>query len=122
MKNILNFKVFNERKEISIKELPEDLQTYLFEIFEDSKKNLPHKFTIKEISLDKIKNIELDINRGKKHAEKMIGKKTPPIIISDGKLIDGGHRIYAKKQEGKKYILAIDLSGIIKPQKNAPTI
>jgi ParB-like chromosome segregation protein Spo0J len=40
----------------------------------------------------------------------MVGQQLPPIIISNGKVLDGRHRIFAAKKEGKHSIRAIDLS------------
>lgn len=41
--------------------------------------------------------------------------KTPPIVIADGKLIDGGHRVAAAQRRGITKLRAIDLTGLLNP-------
>ena len=42
----------------------------------------------------------------------------PPVVIADGKLIDGMHRVSEAQKQGVKSISAIDLSGYISPTES----
>ncbi|OFZ56994.1 MAG: hypothetical protein A3D92_20710 [Bacteroidetes bacterium RIFCSPHIGHO2_02_FULL_44_7] len=101
-----------EKKSILLKDLPEDMQVLISQLFEDKFAIEPPKiFPLITIDLDKLPILPLDKrDRGEKHVEKMIGLFLPPIIVSNGKLIDGRHRIHAAKKENKKTIKAIDLT------------
>jgi len=96
---------------ISINSLPEDMQVLLFQFFEDNELELPEELPLITISTDLFKNIPFSTNdRGEEYANVMIGADLPPIIISKGTILDGRHRLYAAKKEGKRYLKAIDLT------------
>ncbi len=42
-------------------------------------------------------------------------EKLPPIVVADGKLVDGGHRVAAAQRRGIRVLRAIDLTGMIDP-------
>lgn len=96
---------------IQVDTLPEDMQVLLFQFFEDNGLELPSELPIVTILVDWFNNIPFSKNdRGEEYANAMIGQKVPPIVISNGNILDGRHRLFAAKKEGKKYIEAIDLS------------
>jgi len=103
--------------EIKISSLPEDLQQLLTDILFDNATAYArlsvHTFTIKLIELSRFPaEIPLDDCRGKRHAQEMINCDLPPIILCGNQLLDGRHRIWAARREGKKTIQAIDLREI----------
>lgn len=53
-------------------------------------------------------------DRGAAYAMAM-GRDVPPIIVADGHVLDGRHRLYAARQRGDATIDAIDLSGLAHP-------
>jgi hypothetical protein len=96
---------------IRVNTLPEDLQTLLFQYFEDNGFELPEELPLVTILVDWFENIPFSKNdRGEEYANNMIGQDLPPIVISNGNILDGRHRLFAAKKEGKKYLKAIDLT------------
>jgi hypothetical protein len=43
-------------------------------------------------------------------------KDMPPVVIANGKLIDGGHRVAAAQRRGITVLRAIDMTGVIDPE------
>lgn len=96
---------------ISLNSLPKDMQELISQFFGDQNKELPTTLPIKNVKVSNLPLLPLNPNdRGEIHISNMIGKELPPIIISNGKLLDGKHRIYAAKKEGKQTLKAIDLT------------
>ena len=82
---------------------------------------VPQELTVRTIPLPWFSEVQLqaegcDDRGGERHARKMLKCKTlPPIIVADGYVVDGQHRLWAaqaERQWGRKTIDAIDLSGI----------
>jgi hypothetical protein len=98
-------------KTISVESLPEDMQVLLFQFFEDNGLELPSELPLVTLDTEPFENIPFSKNdRGEEYANNMIGKDVPPIVISNGNILDGRHRLFAAKKEGLKYIKAIDLT------------
>lgn len=96
---------------ISYHRLPKDLPMLLYQFFEDSDNDIPKEFPITKIPIDSFPKVPFtEGDRGKEYAVQMIGKNLPPVIVSNGYWLDGRHRVYAAKLEGKKFIDSIDLS------------
>lgn len=49
-------------------------------------------------------------SRGMQYIREMMGCELPPVVVKDGKLIDGWHRTKAAKKAGLAEMLAIDFS------------
>lgn len=129
------FEIFSESSSSKIKhsDLPQDMQIFLFETLEDAGIDVEDidnmEYNVVSIPLDLLPIIPFNRgDRGLQHVQKMVGKDLPPIIISGNNIIDGRHRIRAKKIEANKRGLsgtdmkAIDLTKLVKVTGNHPQI
>lgn len=48
-------------------------------------------------------------DRSESHAQAMVGRRVPPVLVANGRLIDGKHRAYAARLAGLDAVAAIDL-------------
>lgn len=112
MKQFIKQRLHEElTRTISVDSLPEDMQVLLFQFFEDNGLELPSELPLVTILVDWFENIPFSKNdRGEEYANNMIGMDLPPIVISNGNILDGRHRLYAAKKAGVKYLKAIDLT------------
>lgn len=55
---------------------------------------------------------EAGYDRGSAYAQAMVMANTPPILIADGRWMDGRHRVHQARALGETHIWAFDLSGI----------
>lgn len=101
-------------------DLPEDMRVLISQFLEDAdiEEVEPHQLVLARIPLSDFPDVPLadgDFDdRGVPYAMDMIRQKNlPPIIVEDHQWIDGRHRVWAAKQEGRKYITAIDLSAFM---------
>jgi hypothetical protein len=112
MKKFIKHRLHEElTKTIPVHSLPEDMQVLLFQFFEDNGLELPSELPLVTLNTEPYENIPFSKNdRGEEYANRMIGQDVPPIVISNGNILDGRHRLFAAKKEGKKYLKAIDLT------------
>lgn len=106
-------------KEINTADLPEDKQDILMSFFGEFGQDTPSRLPVRSLPVSAFPNVKLadgvNDERGESYARKMIGKEVPPIIVYGNTWLDGRHRVWAAKQEGKKTIEAIDLANLLPP-------
>lgn len=99
-----------------IASLPRDMREELFNLhatsvnLEASEKAF-YRLRVPLIEVD-ISKVRVDRSNLDRYQEP---RSLPPIVVADGKLIDGGHRVAAAQKLGIKSLLAIDLSGLLSP-------
>jgi hypothetical protein len=60
----------------------------------------------------------VDVSSYPSHAvASYVPETLPPIVVADGKLVDGGHRVAAAQRRGIRRLWAVDLTGVIDPQR-----
>lgn len=108
-----------ERTRCSFRDLPEDLQTLIFEIVnvvagEHGLEELEdHEFEIHLCSTAAFPCVPMSRDyRGEKYAEAMIGQRLPPVVMHGDKWLDGRHRLLALRRAGITCVECIDLSEI----------
>ena len=106
-------------KEINTADLPEDKQDILMSFFGEFGQDTPSRLPVRSLPVSAFPNVKLadgvNDERGESYAQEMIGKKVPPIIVYGNDWLDGRHRVWAAKQEGKETIDAIDLADLLPP-------
>lgn len=93
--------------------LPDDLQTFLFENLESKGFETPTEYNVSDVNvadLPKISSKQLDKSRGEKYSdENFSDNQKHPIVIINGNMEDGFHRLFAAQKRGDKKIEAIIL-------------
>ncbi len=106
-----------ERKagRMAVSRLPEDMQVLLQDYFGAVGMDLPETLPLVQIDTHRLPAVGFEgmgsDSRGKPYAEAMIGRHVPPVVIADGFLLDGRHRLWAARQEGLSWIWALTLTG-----------
>ena len=111
MKHLLLFERFGAT--IAYADLPDDMQTLLFELFDDENRDAPEEFPLVDVAVSRFPETEWNEgDRGEDYARDMMGADDlPPVVIAGDNWLDGRHRVWAAKQEGRTHIQAIDLGG-----------
>jgi hypothetical protein len=100
-------------------DLPESMQVIIQDWAENSiiPKRLKYCLialsTLPNVPVNKETDSDFDGVRDEVYALKMDLNKVPPIIIANGVLMDGRHRVFSARAKGLKEIHAIDLTGVI---------
>ncbi len=82
---------------------------------------VPVDLPIVDVALDDVPEVPLadpeadGDDRGVDHARAMDPARVPPIVIADGLLLDGRHRVWRSRDLGLATIQAVDLTGIADP-------
>lgn len=113
---------------VPFRSLPEDMHILIYDFVlwvaaEDGKGAverdypIPRHLPLLEIPLDHLPDVPLDpCDRGEEHAMDFRKGEHPPIIVADGQLYDGRHRIWGARHRGDtESLLAIDLTGMVSP-------
>lgn len=108
-----------DRKRCSFRDLPDDLQTLIFEIVDvvAGERGLErleaHEFEIHLLPIAAFPRVPISGDyRGEKYAEAMAGKHLPPLVVHGKKWLDGRHRLCALRRAGVTYVECIDLSDV----------
>ena len=104
---------------IHVQQLPDDLQVLLDEMLATGSdagirdRLWTHAFTVRHVPLSRFpRNIAFSDYRKENYAREMVGCNLPPIVLCGNLLLDGKHRIWVARREGRKTIAAIDLAEI----------
>jgi len=104
---------------IRVKELPFDVQVLLDDMLgadsdaEIHRRLWTHHFTVRHVALSRFpRDISFCDYRNEDYAREMIGGSLPPIVLCGDMLLDGRHRVWVARQEGRRRIAVIDLSEI----------
>ncbi len=106
-------------KSVYVRQLPADLQVLLDDMLgagsgaKIHRRLWKHGFRIRQVPVSRFPRRVAFIDcRKERYARQMIGCNLPPIILCGYMLLDGTHRVWAARQEGRKTVSAIDLSEI----------
>ncbi len=119
------------KRVVNVEDLPNDLQAFIYEATEEKtgKPQLEDKYNVYDVKVSDLPTVnekDLDTERGKKYATENFGdNQKHPIVLIDGKLEDGFHRLYAAQQRGDKNIEAIIIntkSNETKPQESVSSV
>ena len=118
-------RILNESQVITYDDFPTDMQEWLLSFVEQygddeawEKLHGGYEFEVMDIPTSYFPNVEelaffehirFD-ETDELTSQLMIGKNLPPVIICDGILVDGFHRVWAAQYEGKQSVQAIDIS------------
>ncbi len=108
-----------QRRTVRFSDLPHDMQVLIDDFVRgiDEKRRLPARLPLIEVETARIPVVALDpFDRGEDHAMAMDLDEVPPIIVAEGRFMDGKHRAHAARRRGRASLTAIDLSGIIDPK------
>ena len=92
--------------------LPEDILDTLQSLYGEVGRDVPPTVSARLIPLSAFPETPLGglgDPRGEAHARAMIGKAMPPVIVHELDWLDGRHRVWAARQEGREHLLAIDV-------------
>lgn len=109
-------------KTVKTASLPKDMQVLIGQFVTDHNPDgkVPADLPLTIVKVSELPKVPLnEDDRGEAHAREMDLSKTPPILIADGKLLDGRHRAFIAREQGAKTLPAIDLTGIAHPKSIA---
>ena len=102
---------------VSTADLPPDMQDILGSFFEEFGERLPAALATVTVPLNRFPDVPLADGlideRGIEYARAMIGAEVPPVIVYGDLWLDGRHRVWAAKQDGKTEIKAFDISAYL---------
>ena len=108
-----------ETKRCSFQDLPEDMQTLVFEIVEAAagesglERLEVHEFNVRSLPVSAFPSIPMSTDyRDEEYGEAMIEKGLPPLVIHGNKWLDGRHRLWALKRANVVSVDCIDLQEI----------
>lgn len=103
----------------ALRDLPRGMREEMFNLHATSVNPdaTERAFAKKRVPVRDVSIAKIDVSSYKD--EDYFGKQDlaslPPIVIADGKLIDGGHRVAAAQRKGIKTLRAIDMTGLLDP-------
>jgi len=111
---------------LKLLDLPKDLQDLLFDLAEVvGLKELPSELPLRCAPLSVFPDAPIGTDPGdsrdESYVQRMLYSELPPILVVDGHLIDGRHRLKAWRRQGADTVFYLDLSGII-PVPKVPYI
>lgn len=115
-----------EGRTVAFDDLPDDLRVLIYDLVtqvldgrghaSDNGRTVPPRLPLVTLDVDDLPSVELDEHdRGPAYALAMDPDLVPPIIVSDGHVVDGRHRIHRHRETGRARIEAVDLTGIADP-------
>jgi hypothetical protein len=106
-------------KTMRISELPRDMREELFNLHATSvdPNATQRAFDAKRVPVRTIKIGHIDASGYPASQTKSYDPlRLPPIVIANGKLVDGGHRVAEAQRRNIQALRAIDLTGILDPE------
>jgi hypothetical protein len=109
-------------REVSLAELPEDLQILILQVLESCDIQLMDehadsmRLPVRTLPINLFPDtpiISSGDDRDLTYAKEMINQKLPPIVICGNQWIDGRHRLWALKKMKVKSVRCIDLQSLI---------
>lgn len=98
---------------VAYSSLPPDMQDIVAQYLEMAGWEIPAMLPTRVIPLSAFPDMELadgyTDERGEAYAAEMIGQKVPPIVVAGNTWLDGRHRVWAARKEGRLGMVAIDL-------------
>lgn len=72
------------------------------------------RLPVVDVDVASFPEVEMETDyRSIQHAMEMNLDETPPVLVGKGVWLDGRHRVYKAKQDGRKTIKAVDLSSVL---------
>ena len=114
--NLLQTTTYNTRaaKQSAVRKTPSQMIEYLQKTH-DSTLHLDYvnhihsydSFLLSTININTVDSDSIDIDLDKVKAYSLLDESTvPPIVVADGVILDGYHRVTVAKTQGKKYMSA----------------
>ncbi len=103
---------------IAFDSLPEDLQCLIEQLVldHDEDATIPAMLPLGSVAVADLPDVPLDPDdRGRDHALAMDLDEVPPVLVAECLFLDGRHRAFAARHQGRERLAAIDLTGIVAP-------
>lgn len=104
---------------VAFASLPQDLQVLISDFVDGGTGEgvVPEVLPLVTVDVRDIPVVPLDpFDRGAAYAMAMNAGEIPPIVVAEGRFMDGKHRTYAARLKGWSMLSAIDLTGLIHPR------
>lgn len=112
----------SSNNEQELNKLPSDMQELLSSVADDQGVDLPKSFPLRKASIDDFPYAKIGGRGDSRDIDYVTSMakdsdKLPPVIVADGRLIDGRHRIEALRMAGAKEVSYVDATGYLSVDK-----
>ncbi len=101
-----------------IADLPRDMREELFNLHASgvNPRAVQKAFEARSVPSRTVDITSYDVSSYTPEATASYTGKLPPIVVANGKLVDGGHRVAEAQRRGMRELVAIDMTGLIDPE------